>query len=559
MANQSAGRRSNVKQQNIRLPLIGSMTNRSSSSTTDQRFINIFPETRKVDQIESTKIFLNKRPGLTIYKDFGTGQGRGCMYFNNKFYVAIGNTLYEDAISPVSKITFSGTTGHVGMIVANSSTIGDYLFVCDGTAGWYINTSGTVTSVTHQMLYSITINTGGSGYTNGSYSCTFSGGGGTGAAATYTCSGGAVVSVVVTNVGSGYTSAPTVGFASGTSGTNATGTVILNAFPTPHYSTPTFIDGYIALAKGSDIYTCDLDAPLKWNSSNYTSAEMFPDAIRCLARQNNQVVALGATSVEFFYDAANAVGSPLTRNDSTTNQMGTASAYAVYQNEKFLLFIGQSDSGGRAVWKVEGFQPTRVSDEFVDRIIDSEANIASAYGYGLRTMGHLFYIINLPTVNRTLVFDVDEKLWHEWSTNTADAHTAFAYNHACDDGAGAVYVLHSSNGTLYKLDPTKYQDDTVAIITELITNKFDMDTLKRKFMSNIRWIGDRYAVNSIDLRWTDDDYQTWSNWKTIDLADDFPNFARMGAFRRRAFDWKHTGNYPLRGEAFEITYQEGDS
>ena len=79
------------KPQIIRLPLMGAYSNRGYSASKDQRFVNIFPETRKVDQIESTTIFLNKRPGLTLYKDFGTGEGRGCIYFNNKIYLCKKN------------------------------------------------------------------------------------------------------------------------------------------------------------------------------------------------------------------------------------------------------------------------------------------------------------------------------------------------------------------------------------------------------------------------------------------------------------------------------------
>ena len=60
----------------VRLPVIGSMTNRSSSSAKDQRFVNVFPETRKVEVLESTKIFLYKRPGLTLYKTIEAGNAR---------------------------------------------------------------------------------------------------------------------------------------------------------------------------------------------------------------------------------------------------------------------------------------------------------------------------------------------------------------------------------------------------------------------------------------------------------------------------------------------------
>jgi hypothetical protein len=302
-----------------------------------------------------------------------------------------------------------------------------------------------------------------------------------------------------------------------------------------------------------------LDEPQHWDSSNYLTAEMFPDAVVGLGRQNNQVIVFGENSTEFFYDAANVNGSPLTRNDSTTIQMGCAAPYAVYQNEKSFIFVAQSESGGRAVWQVEGFQPKRISDEFIDRMIDAEVDMTDCRGFGFRTMGHLFYLLNLPTSNRTLVYDVDEKLWHEWSSNNAGNHAVFACDYLCDNHGGAAYMLHNSNGTLYKLDPTAYQDDGTNILVELQTNKYDMDTYKRKFLSNFKVVGDRYeAGNSVDVKWTDDDYVTWSNTKTVALTDDFPNFARGGAFRRRAFNIRNALNYQLRLESFEVTYYEGD-
>ena len=552
----TSSRRQVNKVQNVRLPLIGSMSNRDSTGQKDQRFVNIFPETRKVDQIESTKIFLNKRPGLTAYKDFGTGEGRGIAYFNNKMYVAIGNKLYEDAVTPTEKITFSGTTGPVGMITANSSTEGDYLFVCDGIGAWTINTSGTVVAITSDSVIRVTVTAGGTGYTSAP-AVSFTGGGGTDATATANISSGVVTSVVITAGGSGFTSAPTVVFTGG-DGSGATATSVINSFPTPHVPTPVLLDGYIFLPKGIDIYNCDLDRPGIWYSFDYISAEMYPDQIKSLAKQNNQIVAFGTNSVEFFYDAANPSASPLSRNDSTALQIGIAAPYAVYQQEKLVVFVSQSDSGGRAVWQLDGFTPKRLSDEYVDRIISSESSITDARGFGVRVMGHMFYVLNLPNANRTLVYDLDEKLWHEWSTNVADAHTVFKYDYMADLGGGSGYLLHESDGTVVKLDSTSYTDSGTAILLDLITNRFDMDTINRKFQSNIRLVGDRYeSGNSVDIRWTDDDYQTWSNWKPLALTDDFPNFARMGSFRRRAYQWRHTGNYPFRCESMEVTFVEG--
>jgi FtsP/CotA-like multicopper oxidase with cupredoxin domain len=65
-----------------------------------------------------------------------------------------------------------------------------------------------------QALRSVTLTSGGTGYTSAP-AVSFVGGGGTGAAATATVSGGAVNYVALTNPGSGYSSAPVVAFTGG--------------------------------------------------------------------------------------------------------------------------------------------------------------------------------------------------------------------------------------------------------------------------------------------------------------------------------------------------------
>lgn len=71
-------------------------------------------------------------------------------------------------------------------------------------------------------ITSIQVTNGGTGYTSAP-SVTLSGGGGSGASATASVSGGVVTSIVLDNPGTGYTSAPTVGFTGG-GGSGATAT-----------------------------------------------------------------------------------------------------------------------------------------------------------------------------------------------------------------------------------------------------------------------------------------------------------------------------------------------
>ena len=539
MVNKTQFNPNNAKSESTRLILAGNTMYRDSSRNKDQRFLNCFQESIKNEITEGKKSYVVKRPGLTTNTTITSGTGRGIAYFNSSIFTVIGDKLYRGT----SAIQTLGTsTGPVGFKEFDNEGL-RYLFVCDGTDAYVVDTSWVVTKV--NQTYSAWV--GSTNYALGDkvvptvangfyYEVTTDGGSSGGSQPTWpTTIGNTVVDGGIT-----WTCAGNYG-----------------GFPSPHVPTPEFIDGYMLLpaTNSQDVYNSDVDNVFGWGTGNFVTAEIFPDNVVALARQNNQIIAFGSTSGEFLYDAAATGGSPFARNDSAVLQMGIAAPYAIYQNEKFCLFVGQSDSGGRAVWLVEGFQPKKVSTEFIERILDAEGtSLATARGFGLRTKGHLFFIIRLT--NTSIVYDLEEKVWHEWTTNSNGSHTAFAAIGAADSGAGYSYLLHPTNGVVYNLSTSAYDDSGTSILMEIYTAKFDLDTMNRKFMHNLNIVGDLQTGSTISLRWSDDDYQTWSNWKTLDMASR-AFFTRLGSFRRRAFNIKYTDNYPCRLEFLECEVDVG--
>lgn len=538
MAKQQQTAGTQLTSQPERIPLSGTLMYRSSARDKDQRFINCFQESLKNDVTDSKKVYLVKRPGLTQSTQIlaGGGTARGFYYWDSAYYAVIGSKLYENG---TEKLTLSTSSGEVGFMEFDNAGV-SYLFLCDGTNAYVINAAGTVTQV--NQTYSAWVGT-----TN------------------Y-----AIGNRVVPTVANGYyyevtTDAGSSGGAQPTWPITIGSTVVdggitwtcegeYGGFPSPHVPTPEFIDGYMLLPgyNSNDIYNSDVDNIYGWGGGNFCSAEMWPDVIVRLARQNNQLVAFGAVSTEFFYDAANASGSPFARNEGTVLQMGCCAPFAIYENERFLIFIGQSESGGRAIWMVEGFSPKKVSTEAIERVLDAAGNgIGTARGYGLRTKGHLFYLINLETC--TLVYDVEEKVWHEWSTNVATAHTAFTYGYSADIGVGKVALLHNTDGYVYTLEPLIYQDNATAILADAYTQKYDGSTMNRKFMHNLNVVGDLGSTYTI--RWSDDDYTTWNNFFTLSTSRPF--ITRLGSFRRRAFNIRHTSNEDFRLEAIEFEVDVG--
>lgn len=84
--------------------------------------------------------------------------------------------------------------------------------------------SGTTTG----QVISLTALTGGSGYNDGTYPLTLTGGGGSGVVGYFTVSGGKVVSTIIVSGGGGYSSSPTPDFSiAGGSGASATANLAL--------------------------------------------------------------------------------------------------------------------------------------------------------------------------------------------------------------------------------------------------------------------------------------------------------------------------------------------
>lgn len=94
-------------------------------------------------------------------------------------------------------------------------------------AGILTGSGATATAV--MQIGSVGRTSGGSGYTNGTFTGTFTGGGpGSGATFTFTVSGGVVQNPTILTRGQGYTSPPTPDFSAAGPGVGATGTTTLN-------------------------------------------------------------------------------------------------------------------------------------------------------------------------------------------------------------------------------------------------------------------------------------------------------------------------------------------
>jgi Phage stabilisation protein len=331
-------------------------------------------------------------------------------------------------------------------------------------------------------------------------------------------------------------------------------------FPTPHIPTPVFLDAYLFVAKAgtADIYNSDLDDPTLWTAGNYISTELYPDIIVSLSKNNNFLYAVGTESIEYFYDAANATGSPLLRQPSAVQQFGTAAIGSVVQTEKEVVLVGETSDGGHTVWLIDGFKESEIGIPAVkSALLAEDGNITSVTAFAIRVSGQKYYVLCLTA--RTLVYSFDTKMWSEWSSDNG----IFLGKWASDGPNGSAYVLDKATGQIYLMNETLFTDNGLPITCSITTAKMDFDTINRKFMYRFSLIGDvpddTDDDSEVSISWSDDDYKTWSGVRTLKFTGDLPAIFQMGSFRRRAMKIVYSLPHLLRLEQLEVDINKGNA
>ena len=116
---------------------------------------------------------------------------------------------------------------------------------------------------------------------------------------------------------------------------------------------------------------------------------------------------------------------------------------------------------------------------------------------------------------------------------------------------GRQYMQNVTNGALYEFSQDVYTDAIGAIASRIRTPKLDSGAANPKFMAQAELIGDKINSTAV-LRYTDDDFATYSSFRPVDLNAPRSRVRRLGNYSRRAFEVLHVKNALLRLEAIEV-------
>ena len=334
------------------------------------------------------------------------------------------------------------------------------------------------------------------------------------------------------------------------------------------------------------IYGSDLSDGTSWAALNFIDAERDPDGGTFIGKHHDNIVAFGPRSIEFFYDNANASGSPLNVRKDIAYTMGCSSGETVWETGDRMFFIGTNDSGALAVYMLLSFGITKISAEDLDSFI-TQAIVKDGYtaiGSGFSANGHNFYTITFYTTPsdispaRTIVYDDVSGMWYPSWTTAVGGNTQFPLvdwtvrsdtTARYGEGIFANGDLISINDNLIPQDTllglayyasgyavTGYvvesSDTGTPIPVTLRLGQWDGGISQNKTCPKIRYVGDQPANSqTLTVKWSNENNQNFTSGKSIDISS--PGTIRKnGRFIRRNHEISHSATEILEIEALEL-------
>lgn len=312
------------------------------------------------------------------------------------------------------------------------------------------------------------------------------------------------------------------------------------------------MDGYAFILESTNkIYNSDLNSLAAWTATSFISKQIRQDAPIGLARLNNQILAFGDETVEAFYNAGNATGSPLLPIRQLHQKVGLVPTtfgtgthyYCTVENR--LYFVGRASGGQRSlgVFSYNGSVFEKVSPSFIDKIL-GEGSIFSVSSFGFA--GQKAVAISLVVTNsatpRWLMFFPEWRDWFEWNSTVFTPVNSSQFFIGATPNQHKMYVFNTSSDN--------WQDAGTSFTMRTQLN-LPQDGHQRKRMAEFGVLADTArASNMLSVEFSDDDYISFINIGAIDLARDIKTLNRGGSYRKRAVRLSSTNALETRLHAF---------
>lgn len=306
------------------------------------------------------------------------------------------------------------------------------------------------------------------------------------------------------------------------------------------------LDGYgvVVPPDSNHFYLSAIQDLSSFDPLQFASAESSPGNIVSSIVKHRQLLLLKERSGEVWYDAGGS-DFPLARDDSAVIEVGCAAARSLCKLGGVAYWLGRDEDGTAIVFGMPGYVPQRVSSDALEEQLASLDDVSGATAWVYHQEGQARYVLNVPGLETTWVYNVSAGLWHErgeWVDGAWQPWRAIA--HAVCFGK---HIVLDADGNLYEMTPT--------------VNKYGTDVMRRNWRSPHNAIPDlqvqRFdafevvcdmgaglpsgASPTMLMRYSNDGGKNWESWIELPLGITGDTLARaretmLGSARDRVWE-----------------------
>lgn len=315
---------------------------------------------------------------------------------------------------------------------------------------------------------------------------------------------------------------------------------------------------------GLEITVNTLDSSNAINSLDIASKSGFPDEILALMVVHREIWLFGRQTTEVWVDTG-AADFPFGREGGVFLQKGIIAPYSLAKNELTPLWLGQDQNGQTVVYQGSQYEAQRISTFAIEAEFQSYATVSDARGFVHQTGGHVFYVLNFPTADKTWAYDLMEGEWHERTRLDTNGVFHMHYPTAFANAYGLSLCQRYDTGDILQYDPTLYQDmgnDVVRIRSFPHIKNENRRILYPHFIADMEvgapLVSTNQSTDSVVLRWSDTGGKTWGNGLTLPLTPGLFNnhlrWNRLGYGRDRVFElsWSCAQKTALNGAYISV-------
>lgn len=314
----------------------------------------------------------------------------------------------------------------------------------------------------------------------------------------------------------------------------------------------TFIDPY-----SQTFYVSAIEDALTIDALDFATANASPDRLVGQVVTNRILVLFGEVSSEPWQDSG-AADFPFERNSGGYIEVGLLGAFTAKELDNSVYWLGRDERGAGIVYKLEGFRPVRIStmavEQKIQEAIAAGNDMTQACAYAYQQGGHSFYVLQIPGLDTTWVYDAASQQWHERAefVNGEYRQHRGKYHAYCF----GKHIIAGDDNVLYFYDVDANTNAGDVLVRDRVSPHYATPSMDRLTFASFELdctVGEGIAgqaqANAM-LRYSNDGGTSWSSWRTATLGavgerQARARFLRCGSARDRVWQVRVTDDVPV--------------